>query len=115
MHIGTDIISLKRLGRVFQKFPTKLAHKILSTSEWEVFSQISNDRRRLEFLGGRFCGKEAIFKAAGREDLTWKRVSILRNASSNQPKVFIDDLLVESLKVSISHEEEFAVATAINC
>ena len=113
MMLGTDILSLKRLKSVLQKYPHQLPNKILSIKEKGTYESIQNDRRRLEFLGGRFCGKEAIFKAAGLPNLTWKRVSILRQEGSRRPSVFIDEKLHERIIISISHEEEYATATAI--
>lgn len=114
MQIGTDILSIKRLKIVFDRFKDKLVNKILSESEIKFYHTISNERRRLEFLGGRFCGKEAIFKAsADSEKLTWKLVSILKN-DRNKSSVFINGKECKNIKISISHEEEFATATAIN-
>lgn len=120
MQIGTDILSLKRLKRVFEKFPAKFSRKILTDSELRIYESISNERRRLEFLGGRFCGKEAIFKAAasteGRSGLTWQRVEVLRDGEG-KPIVFIDSKKEDEkkkMKISISHEEDFVIATAIN-
>lgn len=112
MQVGTDILSLRRLKSVFDRFKGKFAHKILSESELNVYNSIQNERRRLEYLGGRFCGKEAIFKAYETENLTWKQVSIMRN-DRNKPIVLINGIEQKNMKISISHEEEFATATAI--
>lgn len=113
MQIGTDILSFKRFKTVFDRFKDKFVNKILSETEIKIYNSISNERRRLEFLGGRFCGKEAIFKASAHEtNLTWKSVSILRN-EFNKPIVLINGKERENIKISISHEEEFATATAI--
>lgn len=111
IRIGTDILSLRRLKSVLERFPHRIVDKILSESELKQFNVIGSERRRLEFLGGRFCGKEAIFKATELE-LTWKRVSILPQMKG-RPRILIDGKLAEGLEISISHEEEFVVATAI--
>lgn len=113
MQVGTDILSLRRLKVVLDKFKDKLVNKILSETEQQIYNSILNERRRLEYLGGRFCGKEAIFKAsAANENLTWKRISILRNDQS-KPVIFIDEKEQAKMKISLSHEEDFATATAI--
>lgn len=112
MRVGTDILSLRRLKSVFDRFKGKFADKILSESEIKVYNSIQNEKRRIEFLGGRFCGKEAIFKASETDSLTWKQVSILRN-DRNKPIVFINGAEQRNMNISISHEEEFAIATAI--
>lgn len=117
MQVGTDILSLKRFKAVFDRFQGKFVNKILSKVELKVYNSISNEKRRLEYLGGRFCGKEAIFKASSSsssetENLTWKRVSIVRN-DRNKPTVLINEREEKNIKISISHEEEFVTATAI--
>lgn len=116
MRIGTDILNLKRFQAVLNKFNGRFVNKILSASEREFYEKICNDRRRLEFLGGRFCGKEAIFKAVSDDfaGLTWKKVSILPN-SKGRPQIFIDGQseINEKVNVSISHEEDYVISTAI--
>ena len=59
--IGTDILSLRRLQGVLNRFPRRIIDKILTEAEKDQFKQIRSKKRSLEYLGGRFCGKEAIF------------------------------------------------------
>lgn len=116
MRIGTDILSLKRLKAVLENYENRFVFKILSKAEKEIYDKLSNDRRKLEFLGGRFCGKEAIFKAAEADEdikLTWKRISFLPNFRG-APDIFIDDNRVSHLSLSISHEKDYVIATTIN-
>lgn len=115
MKIGTDILSFKRFSLVLNKFENRLTNKILSKAEKELYLNISSERRRLEFLGGRFCGKEAIFKAVDDcgTNLTWQRLSILPT-SKGAPEIFIDGKKANNMILSISHEQEYAIATAIN-
>lgn len=108
--IGTDIVNLRRIARVLHSFRDKFTKKILSGAEFKYFNSLSSERRRIEFLGGRFCGKEAIFKAHGAP-LTWKNVSI--ESQNGGPAVFLNGKPWESMLISISHEEEYAVAFAL--
>lgn len=73
---------------------------------------LGSEKRCLEYLGGRFCGKEAIFKAVPNAALTWKRVSIL-SQPSGRPQIVIDGKVVKDVEVSISHEDDYVIATAI--
>ena len=109
--LGTDIASLRRLQGVLSRFPGRFVDKILSEAEKKQFELIGGERRRLEFLGGRFSGKEALFKATDSA-LTWKRVSILPQ-KGGRPRIFIDGSLARGIEISIAHEEEFVVATVV--
>ena len=112
MKIGTDIVNLKRITRVYRNFNNKFAERILSTSEFEHFRSLNNERRRIEYLGGRFCGKEAIFKAS-KVPVTWKSVSIETRNYNSGPIVLLNGKPWDSMSISISHEEDYAVATAL--
>ena len=115
MQLGTDILSLKRLKRVFDRFKDRLPQKLLSDPETLFYTKIPNEKRRLEFLAGRFCAKEAIFKATSDEipSLTWKRVSIVSWGGRKRPSIWIDGREAAGIKVSISHEDEYATSTAV--
>ena len=110
--IGTDLLSLIRFKGLFDRFKERLVRKILSEKEILFYQELSNDRRRLEYLGGRFCAKEAIFKAAMVPNLTWERVSIIPESVSGRPIVLIDDFESDSISISISHERDYAISTA---
>lgn len=112
--LGTDILSIARLKRVWLRFPRAFEHKILSPKEQQVFQNISSESSKLQFLAGRFCAKEAIFKALYPEEiLSWKRISILSDDSSKKPSVFVDEKLRQDISLSISHEQEYAVAVSV--
>lgn len=112
--LGSDILSISRLTRVWLRFPRAFEHKILSASEQEIYKTISSDTSKLQFLAGRFCAKEAVFKAlCPQEILTWKRISILSYDSIKKPKVFIDGKHRTDVSLSISHEEEYAMAVSV--
>ena len=56
--IGVDIVDLERLDIHNLHF----VKRVLSSREYEIFTRIQSSRRQLEFLGGRFAGKEAYMK-----------------------------------------------------
>lgn len=112
LSIGSDILSVSRIARVWQRFPAALVKKILSSEEARLFHELSDEATKLRFLAGRFCGKEAVFKAA-QEPLTWKRVSLLPVGLDPKPMVFVNQELRRDLSVSISHEQDFAISVAI--
>lgn len=122
MQVGTDILSLKRFKKVFDRFQIRLINKILSEKEIKLYTNFTCAKRKLEFLGGRFCGKEAIFKAIddGNKFVTWKQISIIPSIEiggkikSKRPEVYINDTKKDQISISISHEDEYFMSVAIS-
>jgi holo-[acyl-carrier protein] synthase len=54
--IGVDILSIERID-------FRIARKVLSSEELEIFNSIVNENNKREFLAERFAVKEALFKA----------------------------------------------------
>ena len=63
--IGIDLIEIDRIKDVYIKQSDKLIHRILTDQEQQKFNSFKNDKRKLEFLAGRFATKEAFSKALG--------------------------------------------------
>lgn len=103
--IGVDIVDLDRINPDSEKF----VKKILSDKEICIFQTLTSTKRKKEFLGGRFAGKEAYLKACGKGlgDISFKEIEIL-NASSGAPYMMDPEALI-----SISHEKKYAVAYVI--
>lgn len=103
--IGVDIVDLERLDIDNLHF----VQKILSPQEYMVFTQMSSRKRKLEYLGGRFAGKEAYMKAyhKGLGSFRFQDIVIL-NTDDGCP--FLND---EYAHISISHENKYAIAFVI--
>lgn len=114
MKIGTDIVNLKRIAKLLHGYDGKFANRILSKTELVQFNALNNERRRIEYLGGRFCAKEAIFKAAPNDvPVSWKSVAVESRNSKSGPRVYLNGLPWELMLISISHEDDYSIATAI--
>ncbi|MDN5341838.1 holo-ACP synthase [Oceanotoga sp. DSM 15011] len=107
--IGTDIIKIDRMN-------TKLSEKILSENEKKIYIKINSEKRKKEFLSGRFSLKESIIKAIGHS-LIMKDISILNDEKG---KPYLEKQSQEIIKLqdfnvhlSISHEKEYAVTFVI--
>ncbi len=59
---GVDIVEIKRFKKV--KIPL-LAKKILSDVEFQDFTKITSQEKKILFLAKRFCIKESVAKALG--------------------------------------------------
>lgn len=93
--LGCDIVKVSR----FKNNLSKLANKILSESEMFEFNKSAN---KIQYLAGRWAAKEAIFKATGYRSMT------ILNSNTGSPYV-VDN---PNIKISISHEKEYAIAVA---
>jgi holo-[acyl-carrier protein] synthase len=108
---GVDITEVRRLQQAVEKWGNEFLSRIFSKEELE------NAKTRgslYQHLAGRFAAKEAVFKAAGDKDLSWKDVQIL-NDKEGKPYCLLLKAKAKTLKVhiSISHVKTYAVASAV--
>ena len=105
--IGTDILKISRI---------KLEHskRVLSNEEFEVFSNLKPDSKKIEYLAGRFSVKEAIIKAIGhtKYKIGMRDITIL-NDETGMPyvkKPMYDDI---KIFISLSHEQDNCVGLCV--
>jgi holo-[acyl-carrier protein] synthase len=60
--VGTDLLEVARVERVWNRFGERFASRVLLDAELELFAESPN---RVRFLAMRFAAKEAIVKAMG--------------------------------------------------
>lgn len=60
--IGTDVLELRRIERVYRQYGDRFAERMLLAEEFAYFEKAKNKPR---FLGMRFAAKEAVAKALG--------------------------------------------------
>jgi holo-[acyl-carrier protein] synthase len=60
--VGTDLLEVARVERVWDRFGERFATRVLLDAELELFAESTN---RVRFLAMRFAAKEAIVKAMG--------------------------------------------------
>ena len=122
--IGTDICKIPRIEAALVRHGERFAQKILGPQEMEKFRARSakNAVRGVRFLATRFAAKEAFSKAIGlglRMPMTWPAAQML-NHPSGKPMIVCSGVLADfmaanrlSAQVTISDEEEYAVAFVI--
>ena len=105
MGIGVDIVNLNRIKIDHDHF----VRRVLTDKEYEIFLSLNTDGRKREYLGGRFAAKEAYMKACGcgLGDISFHSIEIL-NHENGSP--YLND---PNAQVSISHEEDYAIAFVI--
>lgn len=111
--IGIDIIELKRIEKSMEQQP-RFPYRILTEKELIYFKSLSNTRRCVEFLAGRFAAKEAFAKATGRGigELSFQHMEVLTERSG-APTMNVIGYEEKCIHLSISHSEEYAIAQVI--
>lgn len=99
--IGTDIVYISRI-----ELKESFIRYILTDEEYSEYSRINHDKRRKEYIAGRFASKEAIFKAT--QDKEYLTYSIL-NKEDGRP--YVKDH--PEIEISISHDGDYALAFVI--
>lgn len=107
--IGTDIEAIERFENKTPDSP--LLKKIFTQKEIDYCFSKSNPAQH---LCARFCAKEAVTKALYSLNMTglgYSEIEIL-NHPSGAPFVKIDKYPDTDIKISMSHEQEKAIAFA---
>ncbi len=117
---GTDIVSLERIRRGYERFGARYAAHILSQAELPLLP--GNDRA-IAFLAGRWAAKEACAKALGTGFANGIGPGNLEvfNTATGAPELHLTGPALERLQalqgtrlhVSISHDTLCAVAFVI--
>ena len=110
--IGCDIIEIDRVRKSYEKYGNHFLDRILSVSEQEVFKHRGEN---INFLAGRFAGKEAVAKAFRTgigATLAFTDIEIIPDPS-NAPVVSIKGTPAPHIKISISHCKEYAMAMVV--
>ena len=113
--LGIDIVRVQRIADALKRFGDRFADRVLTPAEAAYV------RNRPETMAGRWAAKEAVSKVLGLgvRGIGWRDIEIER-LPTGQPAVRLhgraarraDQLGMGRIAVSISHESDFAVATA---
>ena len=109
--IGIDIVEIERI-RELAESSGKFAERILTGREHARYLELK-DRRRFEFLAGRFAAKEAFSKAYGTgigKELSFHSISV---GNDRNGKPFIEEPFSSGVHLSISHSRDYAVAQVV--
>jgi holo-[acyl-carrier protein] synthase len=115
---GIDIMDMKRLD---EKKLERLKKKVLSESERCYFDSLHSLKRKKEFFSGRFCAREAFFKATGRgvRDFELSSVEVHPDEMGNPLLIVPESQLFFyfkqkcSVHLSLSHDGDYTVAGVI--
>jgi holo-[acyl-carrier protein] synthase len=113
--LGIDIIKVARIRETLDRFGSRFSNRVLTPLERRYV------RDRPETLAGRWAAKEATSKVLGLgvRGIGWQEIEVER-LPTGQPSIRLhgraarraEQLGMERIAVSISHESEYAVAIA---
>ena len=103
MNIGIDIVKISR----FENKDIHFIKRVLTEKELLVYNNVLEEKKA-QYLASRWASKEAIYKA--NHDEHYLSYSIL-NKDNGEP--YVDGH--EEIKISISHDGEYAVASVLIC
>ena len=113
--LGIDIIKVERIRDSIERFGERFSRRVLTPAEQRYV------RMRPETFAGRWAAKEAVSKVLGLgvRGIGWKDIEVER-LPTGQPSVRLhgraaaraEQLGMERIALSISHEADYAVAIA---
>jgi len=118
--IGNDIVEIVRILDMAEPVRLKLAKRVLTPRELEIFNSIKFPER---YLAKRWAGKEAAAKALGTgiaQGVSFQHIDI-QSLDTGQPQLVFSDKALEfaqnlgatSWHISLSDEASYATAFVI--
>jgi len=122
---GIDLVDIRRVERIYQKFGKQFLSKVLTQNEIKNLFLKNNEKKLVKKIANGFAAKEAVSKALGTgfsDGITMKNIELLND---NSGKPFINligkartrtDFLKktkqnEILSISISNERNYSIAS----
>ena len=121
MRIGTDIVECSRIQEAIDRHPESFPSMVFTAEE--IGNAPGNSSARTAYFAGRWAAKEAIAKALGcgfGEKCAWLEINIV-NLPGGEPVAKLSgqalktfgELGAKALRISISHERNYATAVAL--
>lgn len=104
--IGVDIVNIQRISKMKQK--DAFVQRVLTPDEQLTYKSLGDLKRKDQWLAGRFAAKEAIIKALPQDVSSYQDINI-----TQVNKKLVCDVQNVLVHVTISHEDDYAVAFAM--
>jgi len=116
--IGIDIIRIKRIDEALDRWGKQFEERVFTQREIQS-SYCFRKKAKLAYLAGRFAAKEAIFKSVGG-GISWQNIEILARengqpylANNKKTKEALNKKNIKKVLISISHDNDYAIAQAM--
>lgn len=119
MKTGVDIIKTNRIKKILKEKKESFYSRIFTEDEIKYIENKNHDYRT---VAGLFASKEAVSKVIGTGigKLRWKDIEIIHDNNgkpfinfSQNLRSHLNQLGINSIEISISHEEEYAISFAV--
>lgn len=118
--IGTDLVKISRIKRIFKNYPKGFAERILHENELKIMKELKDPKT---YIAKRFSAKEAVSKALGTgiaHGVAFQEIEISNN-ENGQPCLTLhgktleiaNKLGVKNYFISLSDEREYAIAYVV--
>ena len=120
--VGIDIIDIRRIDKVINKYRNRFKNKCFLNSE---INRSENRKKSVESYAKRYAAKEACSKALGTglaKGVFWKDIEIV-NDKYGKPKIILHNKAKKilnsfnyknvNIEVSLSDEKHYAIANVI--
>lgn len=119
MEVGIDIAKIDRFEKLAED--ERFLNKVYSLLEIDYINQ--KNQNKANTMAGLYCAKEAVLKALGigiNGEISLKEISIVHN-DNGKPYIELNDkilsylnkLNLKEIKISISHDGEYAISECI--
>lgn len=116
--LGIDLVEIERIKNIVDKWGEHFLNKIFTSAEIEYCQGKSAS---YQHFAARFAAKEAAVKMLGKtRGVGWKDIEVKRNVSGrpylllkNKAKLIADQMGIDKLHITISHERKMTVAQVI--
>ena len=116
--IGVDQVDIKRVRSLLEKSGSRFENRCFTVDEILYSKRFADPAKR---LSARFAAKEAIMKSLGKgwRQINWKDIEI---TGGGKPEVILygkakelaKQMNIFNIHISLSHEEDKAIAFAIS-
>ena len=111
--LGTDLVETARIKEAIAN-NSRFLGKLLTENELAAYTDIHNEKRRVEFVAGRWAAKEAFAKAYGTGISSQLHFRDIEVSNNDQKKpIIICDKVATPVHITISHTDHYATATVI--
>lgn len=118
--IGTDMVDIKRIERLYQQYKDAFALKILSRLE---YLEWQSHPQPVAFLAKRFAAKEALSKALNtglRSPVTLSNIGVVHDDMGKpefwfeQPlQAWLDERGIAQVHLSLTDEDHYSIAFVV--
>lgn len=118
--IGTDLVELDRIRRVYFENGERFLEKLFTSEERAYFAGWADPVPR---IAGRFAAKEAVMKAMGTgwsSGVRWRDIEVIRRPAGRPDVVLhgrcreiFESMGAERVVCTITHSRDYAMAVVI--